>query len=36
MAMLIENPRLEFRLIAGDSRPQIEVRHKTSGERWVV
>ncbi len=27
---------LEFRLIAGEKRPQVEVRHKTSGERWVV
>jgi hypothetical protein len=27
---------LDFRLIAGDERPQIEVRHKTTGERWVV
>ncbi|MGO9112576.1 MAG: Uma2 family endonuclease [Thermoguttaceae bacterium] len=27
---------LEFRLIAGDNRPQIEVRHKTTVERWVV
>ncbi len=27
---------LEFRLIPGKARPQVEVRHKTSGERWVV
>ena len=27
---------LEFRLIAGEQRPQVEVRHKTTGERWVV
>ncbi len=27
---------LVFRLIAGDNRPQIEVRHKTTVERWVV
>ena len=27
---------LEFRLIAGENRPQVEVRHKTSGERWAI
>ncbi len=27
---------LEFRLISGQERPQVEVRHKTTGERWVV
>jgi Uma2 family endonuclease len=27
---------LEFRLIAGNERPQVEVRHKTTRERWVV
>lgn len=27
---------LEFRLIAGENRPQVEVRHKTTGERCVV
>ncbi len=27
---------LTFRLIPGDARPQVEVTHKTSGERWVV
>jgi Uma2 family endonuclease len=27
---------LEFRLIPGEARPQVEVRHKTSGEQWVV
>ena len=27
---------LEFRLIAGEERPRIEVRQKASGERWVV
>ena len=31
-----EKVPLEFRLIPGQQRPQIEVRHKTSGERWVV
>ena len=27
---------LEFRLIAGEERPQVEVRHKTRGEQWVI
>ena len=27
---------LDFRLIAGEERPQVEVRHKTTDERWVV
>jgi len=27
---------LEFRLIAGETRPQVEVQHKTTRERWVV
>ncbi len=27
---------LEFQLISGEARPQVEVRHKTSGEQWVV
>jgi Uma2 family endonuclease len=27
---------LEFHLIPGEARPQVEVRHRTSGERWVV
>ena len=27
---------LEFRLIPGERRPQVEVRHKTTGERWIV
>ena len=27
---------LEFRLIAGEARPQVEVRHKATGERWMV
>jgi len=27
---------LDFRLIPGDPRPQVEVWHKTSGERWVI
>lgn len=31
-----ERVPLIFCLIAGDERPQIDVRHKTSGERWVV
>ncbi|MGO9114634.1 MAG: Uma2 family endonuclease [Thermoguttaceae bacterium] len=31
-----EKVPLEFCLISGDQRPQIDVRHKTTGERWVV
>ena len=27
---------LDFRLVPGDARPQVEVRHRASGERWVV
>ena len=27
---------LEFCLIAGQQRPRVEVRHKTTGERWIV
>jgi Uma2 family endonuclease len=27
---------LTFRLTQGDARPQVEVLHSTSGERWVV
>jgi Uma2 family endonuclease len=27
---------LTFRLIPGDARPQVEVLHSTSSERWVV
>jgi Uma2 family endonuclease len=27
---------LTFRLIPGDARPQVEVLHNASGERWVV
>jgi Uma2 family endonuclease len=27
---------LSFRLIPGDARPNVEVVHNTSGERWVV
>jgi hypothetical protein len=27
---------LEFCLIPGQERPRVEVRHKTSGERWLV
>ncbi len=31
-----EKVPLEFWLIPGQQRPQVEVRHKTTGERWVV
>jgi Uma2 family endonuclease len=34
--LVSEKLPLEFRLIAGEKRPQVEVRHKASGERWVV
>ncbi len=27
---------LEFRLVPGEQRPEIEVRHQTSGEQWLV
>jgi Uma2 family endonuclease len=27
---------LDFRLIPGDARPQVNVRHRTSGEHWVI
>ncbi len=27
---------LDFRLIPGDARPQVEVRHTKTSERWVV
>jgi hypothetical protein len=27
---------LEFWMIPGQERSQVEVRHKTTGERWVV
>ena len=27
---------LEFRLVPGDERPRVEVRHTTSSERWIV
>jgi Uma2 family endonuclease len=27
---------LEFRLIAGERRPSVEVKHKTTGQRWIV
>ncbi len=31
-----EKVSLEFWLIPGEKRPQVEIRHKSSGERWVV
>jgi hypothetical protein len=27
---------MDLRLVPGDARPQLDVRHRTSGERWVV
>jgi hypothetical protein len=27
---------LDFRLVPGDARPQVELWHRASGERWVV
>jgi Uma2 family endonuclease len=27
---------LDFRLVPGDARPQVDVRHRASGEHWVM
>ena len=33
---VLSSGKFEFCLLAGDKRPQVEVRHKTTGERWLV
>jgi Uma2 family endonuclease len=27
---------MSFRLVPGDARPQVEIRHESSGEHWVI